>query len=112
MFPYSHQISIGVQRQVATNVSIEADWVYTGERGRLQGRNINIAFNPATGANYRFVGAGTDVTKRVYPDGGNTQVQPPGRKVQLSRVAGSVYEAHEQPVAGLRDLRARRFGRE
>jgi hypothetical protein len=80
VFPYSHQTSIGVQRQFGTNMAVEANWVYTGERGRLQGRNINIAFNPAAGANYRFVGAGTDVAKRVYPDWGNTQVNRPDGK--------------------------------
>ena len=34
--PYSYQASIGVQRQIGTTMSIEADYVYTGEprRGR------------------------------------------------------------------------------
>ena len=31
-------------------MSVEADWVYTGDRKALTTRNINVAYNPATGA--------------------------------------------------------------
>jgi hypothetical protein len=55
-------------------MSIEADWVYTGDRETLSAQNINIAYNPATGANYAFTGGAANVNQRVYPNFGNLQV--------------------------------------
>ena len=69
--PYSHQASIGVQRQVASTMSVEADYVFVGGRderstdGRIL-NNINLSYNPATGINYPF----TDISRRPYPDWG------------------------------------------
>ena len=75
--PYSYQGSIGMQRQVGRLMAIEADYVFTGDRATLNAtasRNINLAYNPATGANYPFSGAGADVTKRTYPTLGSLAV--------------------------------------
>ncbi len=71
--PWSHQASLGVARQLGPQMSFEADWVYTGDRELFTTRNINLAFNPATGAPYPFVGgqAAANYINRPYPGWGN-----------------------------------------
>ena len=64
--PYSWQTSIGVQRQLGSSMAVEADYVYKGGRQELYPQNINLTYNPATGANYPF----TDIARRAYPDWG------------------------------------------
>jgi len=64
--PYARQGSIGLQRQVGTDMSIEANYVYTGGRGEEVGTNINLSYNPVTGANY----PSSDVTHRPFPQWG------------------------------------------
>jgi carboxypeptidase family protein/TonB-dependent receptor-like protein len=61
--PYGHQSSIGVQRQLTDSMALEADYVYTGSRAQLASRNVNLAFNTATGTNYPF----NDLTHLPYP---------------------------------------------
>lgn len=63
---YSYQSSIGLQRQIGTTMAVSGDYLFTGGRKEPFGRNINLTYNPATGANYRF----TDVNRRPYPDWG------------------------------------------
>jgi hypothetical protein len=64
---YSYQGSLGLQRQVGSTSSVEADYVTTRSRAELYTRpNINLTYNPATGANYPF----TDISRRPYPDFG------------------------------------------
>jgi hypothetical protein len=65
--PYSYQASVGVARQLGTVMSVEADYTFQGNRAFTRSNNGNITYNPDTGANYPFTGAGADVTKRVYP---------------------------------------------
>ena len=73
--PFSHQASLGVQRQLGETIAVEADWVYTGSRDILVGRNINLSYNPATGANYPF----TDISRRPFSDfGALTVLRPDG----------------------------------
>ena len=58
------QTSIGVQRQVRTDIAIEADYVYS--RGRNEKTilgNANLTFDPATGANLPF----SDEASRPFP---------------------------------------------
>jgi hypothetical protein len=65
--PYSHQVSIGVERQLATALAVEADYVFTGGRDeRYVQNNVNLTFDPATGVNYPF----NDITRRAFPDWG------------------------------------------
>ena len=64
---YSWQTSIGVQRQVADTMSVQADYVFTGTRHERGRRDINLTYNPETGANYPF----TDVSKRTFPAWGS-----------------------------------------
>jgi Carboxypeptidase regulatory-like domain/TonB dependent receptor-like, beta-barrel len=67
--PYSHQASIGLQRQVTGTMAVEADYVYVAGRDErsTQGatrNNINLTYDPATGVNYPF----TDISRRPFPD--------------------------------------------
>ena len=63
---YSHQASIGVQRQIGTGMAVEANYVFTGGRKEEVARNMNLAYNPATGANYPF----SDRARLPFPEWG------------------------------------------
>jgi hypothetical protein len=64
---YSHQVSIGMQRQLSNTMAVEADYVFTGGRDeRAVQRNVNLTFDPATGVNYPF----SDISRRAFPDWG------------------------------------------
>ena len=65
--PYSYQSSIGVQRQFGNTIGITADYVQNNSRGELNARNLNLTFNPATGAAYST----TDAAHAVLPDWGS-----------------------------------------
>jgi hypothetical protein len=69
--PYSNQASLGVQRQIGSTMAIEADYVYTANRAMLVTLNANLAYDPATGANYPF----TNTAKRPYPAWGDVSVR-------------------------------------
>jgi hypothetical protein len=61
------QTSIGFQHQVGPTFGVEADYVYTHgfhEKGAVD--NINLTYDPATGANYPF----SDRSHRVDPNWG------------------------------------------
>ena len=69
--PYTHQASIGLQRQVTDTMAVEADYVFVGGRDErtTQGatrNNINLSYDPVTGVNYPF----TDISRRPFPDWG------------------------------------------
>jgi hypothetical protein len=64
--PYSNQASFGVQHQLGAAMAVEADYVYTGSRAQFRTMNINLAYDPVTGANYPF----TDVSLLPYPEWG------------------------------------------
>ena len=66
--------------------------------------NRNLAYNPATGANYPY----NDVRYLPYPDWGVGLAAVQHRRVELSRAAGRFHEAHEQPLAGVGDVSAAR----
>ena len=71
LVPYSYQSSIGLQRQVGTTMAVEADYVLASTRYDQRSRNINVAYDPITGANYPF----TDVTRRPYPEWGTVSIR-------------------------------------
>jgi hypothetical protein len=61
------QSSIGLQRQLGSTVAVEADYIYSQGRNEKEVvENMNLTYNPATGANYPF----SDITRRAYPDYG------------------------------------------
>ena len=64
VIPEGMQTSIGVQRQITSVAAVQADYIYTGNRHQLGTYgNINLKFNPATGANVPF----NALTASVYP---------------------------------------------
>ena len=65
--PYSYQASAGVQRQLSDDMSLQADYVWTGERNRENSRQINMSYDPVTGLNRPF----TDITTRPYANWGS-----------------------------------------
>jgi hypothetical protein len=63
--PRTFQTSIGMQRQFGSVTAITADYVYSkGDHEKDVVDNINLTFNPATGANFPFSNRST----RPYPD--------------------------------------------
>ena len=68
--PYSRQASLGFQHQIGSQMSVEADWVYTGDRSALTTRNLNVAYNPATGAPFQLTGT-ANYGNRPFPGWGN-----------------------------------------
>ena len=61
------QTSVGVQRQIGSTIAVEADYVYSQGRNEKDVLdNMNLTYNPATGANYPF----SDVSRRAFPEFG------------------------------------------
>jgi hypothetical protein len=76
--PYAHQASAGLQRQLGTSMSLATDFVYTKNKDVVSIMDVNLAFNPATGAPYPF----TDLTRRPVKGWGAVNqnvVQPNGQ---------------------------------
>jgi hypothetical protein len=63
---YSHQASGGIQRQFRTDMSLEVNYVFTGGRREETAQQVNLTYNPATGANYPF----TNIATRAFPQWG------------------------------------------
>jgi hypothetical protein len=75
--PYANQANIGIQRQLGTSTSLSTDFVYTKNKDVAATMDVNLAYNPATGANYPF----TDLAHRVVPGWGTVtqnMVEPDG----------------------------------
>ena len=68
--PNSYQASIGVQRQLTKTSAFEADYVYNRARDEAVSQNVNLAYDPATGVNYRF----TDIARRPFPNFGTVNM--------------------------------------
>ena len=61
---YSWQNSIGIAHQIGNTMAIKADYVYNQGRNEKDIiDNVNLTYNPATGANYPF----SDVSRRAFP---------------------------------------------
>jgi len=69
-FPYSYQGSVGMQRQLTDDMALEMDYVFTASRATLGTENVNLAYDPDTGANYNFA----DKSKRPHPGWGQTNI--------------------------------------
>jgi hypothetical protein len=72
---YSYQASAGVARQLSETMAVSADYAYIGTRREggytVFATNINLSYNPATGANYPY----TDVSRLPYPDWGPVHME-------------------------------------
>ena len=61
------QTTMGVQHQFGDVMAFEADYVYSqGRHEKDIIDNVNLTFNPTTGANYPF----SDIARRAYPEYG------------------------------------------
>ena len=85
--PMSYQSSIGIQRQLGDTISVEADYVDTRSRNELNSRNVNLSYNPATGANYAIHGRVAAALPRVE----HRQHPVHRRTVELPRAADGVH---------------------
>ena len=66
------QSSLGVQRQIGKTMSVEADYVYSQGRNEKDIiDNVNLTFDPVTGANYPF----SDIARRAFPEFGLISMQ-------------------------------------
>jgi Carboxypeptidase regulatory-like domain/TonB dependent receptor len=69
---HSVQATVGIARQMGNDMALDVDYVYTATRNEQQGGggfpvdNINLTYNPATGAPYPF----DDVSHRPFPTWG------------------------------------------
>jgi hypothetical protein len=63
---YSHMTSVGVQRQLGTDMAFESNFVFTGGRKEERRSNANLSYDPATGANYPY----SNVGRRPFPEWG------------------------------------------
>jgi hypothetical protein len=61
--PYAHQASVGVQRQIGSVMSVEADYSFIGGRHEYAAHNFNMKYDEVTGANLPF----TVVANRPFP---------------------------------------------
>ena len=74
--PYAHQVSLGVQQQVADTMAVEVDYVFTGHRDRQSDQPRNISYDPATGINFPF----DDISKRPFPEWGYVSLTTNGTR--------------------------------
>ena len=63
---YSQQASAGIQRQIGSEIAIEANYVFTGQRREEVDYNMNLTYDPATGDNIPF----SIISSRPYSDWG------------------------------------------
>ncbi|MEO8255802.1 MAG: TonB-dependent receptor [Acidobacteriota bacterium] len=113
--PRTFQSSIGFQHQIGATMALEVDYVYSkGSNEKDVVDNINLAFNPATGANYPV----TDRARLPFPDWGivsmNTHL---GRSAYhglqtglTKRFAGRWQAAATYTLAGLWNADTHPFG--
>jgi hypothetical protein len=67
----SWQGSFGVQRQLASDMSVEVDYVYNRSRDeKVLHDQVNLGYNPATGVNYPYAANGPNRALLPYPEFG------------------------------------------
>ena len=99
---FSHMASVGVQRQFGAAMSIESNYVWTGGRKEEFAPNINLAYNPATGANLRF----QDIALTPFPDWGIVRAEIMTKRSNYYGWENTLHQAVREPVAGERDVHA------
>ena len=99
---FSHMASVGVQRQFGAVMSIESNYVLTGGRKEEFAPNINLTYNPATGANLRF----QDTALTPFPDWGIVRAEIMTKRSNYYGWENTLHEAVREPVAGERDVYA------
>ena len=104
---YSHQASVGVQRQIGTQASLEVNYSYTGGRREEPGTtvNANLTYDRATGANIPF----TNIAARPFPTWGTVNFELLDAWSNYHGPRLHVHQAVQQSLAGQRDLYTRVF---
>ena len=106
LMPFSYQSSIGVQHQLSTTTSFQADYVYTGARHELRTLNANLSYRP-DGVNNPY----TTVALRPVPNWGIVPMQysdglsnDHGLQTALSKRFSNRWQASATyTLSGLRD---------
>jgi hypothetical protein len=83
----SWNTSIGFQRQIGATMAFEADYIHTkgtGEKDTLD--NVNLAYNPATGANIPYAATGPNRAFLPWPDMGIVSMIPHAAESELRSV--------------------------
>ncbi len=62
--PYTNQTSVGIQRQLGNEMVVSADYVWNNEQRVESFRNVNVSFDPVTGAPMPYSTRST----RPFPD--------------------------------------------
>jgi len=68
--PYSHQASVGVERQIGASMSFQSNVVFTGGRNEEFDPNINLNYDPVTGVNFN----NSDASRRPLSQFGPVQM--------------------------------------
>ena len=71
--PFSYQTTVGMQRELGPSLSLQTDYTWIHGENQRDLRNVNIAFDPATGVNYPF----SDPANRPYPTFGPLRIDEP-----------------------------------
>ena len=71
VFPYSYQGSIGFQRQLGAQMAFEADYVYYKSHENINGANINVAYNAATGLPFNT----NQINRLPFPEWGTVSMR-------------------------------------
>ena len=99
--PRSWNSSIGIQRQFGSTMALQVDYVQTqGSHEKDVQDNANLAFDPATGANYPFNNANRGLLP--WPSAGVISMIDYNSNSSLRSLQTAVHEADEQPLAGAR----------
>ncbi len=102
--PYSYQSSIGFQRQLGSDMGVEADYVVQRQPGRAVPEEHQSDLRPghrgAESLHERRAGRASRL--------GNGERIPLAGMVQLSRAADGIHEALQSAVAGFGHVHARR----
>jgi hypothetical protein len=113
--------SIGFQRQFGTTMVAEVDYIYTqGRHEKDTIDNVNLAWDPSTGANYPYATSGPNRARLPWPDMGIVSMIPHNTRSSLRSLqtaftkrlsnrwqAGATYtlswfyNAENQPFQGL-----------
>ena len=70
-FPFSDQVSGGFQRQLGSDMSFEADYVYYKSHFNTVAGNINVSWDPATGLPF----ATNRLNRLPFPEWGNVNMR-------------------------------------
>ena len=90
--PYSHQASIGLQRQLRSTMGFDANYVYIGSRDFPRDLPANVSYDPETGLNY----PATNISKRPVPYLGYVSLTFPGMRSNYHALQTAFTKRHDR----------------